>query len=313
MAVLKYKNKDGQYVPLTAPIDIRQETGTSTTAVMSQNAVTVELGKINDAISGLTGDTAADIEQLKTDVANNKTAISANTESITGINSSIATITGDINTIKTVELPKKLEAKDLIISASYPANPDTDETSPVKDTRNMDLYVKPNDTYERAFLKLHKAILDDEEVVSKTFSVIRDSTGLNDTLQYVPKVDSHYVNQAKSITSAVAMLDKQIFTMHSYEGVNTVESVSAITATKKLCVVNMPNGETNVSLPSNLTPPVGDELHIIIYNNSGADRTISFSINYTRMSGDSMTIPNTKYGEINIVYDGTKRYLRHIV
>ena len=47
MAVLKYKNGSGQYVPISnytvQPIDPVQTTGSSTTAIMSQNAVTVAL------------------------------------------------------------------------------------------------------------------------------------------------------------------------------------------------------------------------------------------------------------------------------
>ena len=49
MAVLKFKNQDGEWVALTnysvSPIEPVQTTGSSTTAVMSQNAVTVELNK----------------------------------------------------------------------------------------------------------------------------------------------------------------------------------------------------------------------------------------------------------------------------
>ncbi len=54
MAVLKYKNGSGQYVPISnytvQPIDPVQTTGSSTTAIMSQNAVTVALNaKANSA------------------------------------------------------------------------------------------------------------------------------------------------------------------------------------------------------------------------------------------------------------------------
>ena len=54
MAVLKYKNGSGRYVPISnytvQPIDPVQTTGSSTTAIMSQNAVTVALNaKANSA------------------------------------------------------------------------------------------------------------------------------------------------------------------------------------------------------------------------------------------------------------------------
>ena len=72
-AVLKFKNQDGEWVALTNsevnPIETVQTTGSSTTAVMSQNAVTVELNKKANTTDVYTKSEVNDTFLTKTDAS----------------------------------------------------------------------------------------------------------------------------------------------------------------------------------------------------------------------------------------------------
>ncbi len=66
---------------------------------------------------------------------------------------------------------------------------------------------------------------------------------------------------------------------------------------------------TTISLASNLD--VGDELHIIVYNNSASSitQTLPNSGNFISLSGDSIAIPSGIRIEINILCYASNSYL----
>ena len=241
MAVLKYKNSNGEYVALMSPIvDVQQTTGTSTTAIMSQNAVTEELGKM-----------------LTTD--------------------------------------------SLKISSGYAG---------IEVGSNEELFVVSGDTYELAFKKTQKAIVDNEFVISKALAEIRSSVGLNYNFEFVPNSSLTYISGATSVSNALEILDSTL----SYIGVNKVTSIGSITATKRLCIVE---ATASGSLSTYLTPPVGDELHIIVHNASESGNiTVTVPNNDSNfisfVDGTTITIASGGYAEINIVNDGTNRYVRAV-
>lgn len=61
------------------------------------------------------------------------------------------------------------------------------------------------------------------------------------------------------------------------------------------------------------TPAAGREIHVIVYNSSSADRTVSVptSSPYVNFSGDTLTVPAGGYAEINVVSNGSKMFIRH--
>lgn len=243
MAVLKYKNSNGEYVALMSPIvDVQQTTGTSTTAIMSQKAVTDELKK---------------------------------------------TLTTD----------------SLKISSGYTDIPDSEVGS------NGDLILKGGESYDLAFKKTQKGIIDNEYVVSKALAEIRSSVGLNYNLEFVPNSSLKYISGATSVSNALEILDNTL----SYIGVNKVTSIGSITATKRLCIVE---ATANGSLSTYLAPPVGDELHIIVHNASSSNITVTVPNNDSNfisfVDGATITIASGGYAEINIVNDGTNRYVRAV-
>lgn len=103
MAVLKYKNAQGEYVALNnysvSPITIEQTTGTNTDTVMSQNAVTTALASKADTDSVysktdannifLSQESAANTYATSTDVSSLSTTVTSIQETVNNLPSSI--------------------------------------------------------------------------------------------------------------------------------------------------------------------------------------------------------------------------------
>lgn len=92
-------------------------------------------------------------------------------------------------------------------------------------------------------------------------------------------------------------------------GHNTATSLSNVATTKRLVIATI---SSNQSFTVANNPGDGKELHIIVRNTSGSDRTVSMptTSSYVNMSGDSLTVPANGYAEINVVFDNSYRYIR---
>lgn len=114
------------------------------------------------------------------------------------------------------------------------------------------------------------------------------------------------LNYCKGVTSAIqtqlnAKLDSDYYTGHS-----TTTSYT-IPTNKRLCIATLSsNGSLNVGSISD-----GRELHIIVKNGGSSKITITFpSSGYVKLSGDILDIEAGAYAEINIISDGTTKYIR---
>lgn len=92
-------------------------------------------------------------------------------------------------------------------------------------------------------------------------------------------------------------------------GHNTATSLSNVATSKRLVIATISSNQ-NFTVANN--PGDGKELHIIVHNTSGSDRTVSMptTSSYVNMSGDSLTVPANGYAEINVVFDNSYRYIR---
>lgn len=120
---------------------------------------------------------------------------------------------------------------------------------------------------------------------------------------YIVDTDSNIADYSKPMIK----LQDQLKKLNYFDGVNTTTNVSSIPTSKKLCIVN--TSESN-SLGFAEQVPTGQELHVII-NNTGSDKiTIAIPITFKANGLDNLEIEAEKYGEINVISDGTNLYLR---
>lgn len=97
----------------------------------------------------------------------------------------------------------KTETNDAITSATTLSSGYT-----ASNLTNANLEPKPNDTHETAIGKLHKAILDNEEVISAALNKLNYACGFNSTIGYEPS-DSLIVD-AKTLTEAIEIVATEI-------------------------------------------------------------------------------------------------------
>lgn len=90
--------------------------------------------------------------------------------------------------------------------------------------------------------------------------------------------------------------------------VNTVTTLASLPITKRLVTATV-TAATTISLASALA--IGDELHIIVYNNSGSiiTQTLPNTGSFISLSGTSISIPAGGRVEINILCYATTSYL----
>lgn len=112
-----------------------------------------------------------------------------------------------------------------------------------------------------------------------------------------------------SIPTVPAGTDDAVSDYNRNTGHNTATSLSNVATTKRLVIATI---SSNQSFTVANNPGDGKELHIIVRNTSGSDRTVSMptTSSYVNMSGDSLTVPANGYAEINVVFDNSYRYIR---
>lgn len=143
------------------------------------------------------------------------------------------------------------------------------------------------------------------------------------TMKDIPTVPSHGTATSGSSTTSVVTLGEMYNWNSAYAeavtfglGANTATTVASLPVTKRLVIVTNP-GTASLSLAS--LPAAGREIHVIINATSAATITIphgtSGSITYVNTNDGAsgeMSVSAGKYGEINIVSDGSKAYIRYM-
>lgn len=111
--------------------------------------------------------------------------------------------------------------------------------------------------------------------------------------------------QYLAVNSAATGLE---WTSSRDKGVNTVTTLTSLPITKRLITASI-TSNTTISLASNLD--VGDELHIIVYNNSASSitQTLPNSGSFISLSGDTIAVPSGTRIEINILCYASNLYL----
>ena len=339
MSVLKYKNAEGVWTPIAnytvQPITPVQVTGTSTSDIMSQKAVT-------DALN--TKANSADV-YTKTDVDNTfltKTDAESTYVTETEVNQNYLTKTEAQTTYVTeTEVNKIVYGQDtkpesgttvitennltqILTSSGYTTASDVD----AKIAALVDSAPETLDTLN----ELAAALGDDpnfaatitNQITSKADAsalanyatkielngkanaththAITDVTGLQDALN--GKAASNHTHSNYATTSSVsdAIAETTFNTGH-----NTVTTLTNVPVTKRLVIANISSTGT-LSLAA--TPTDGREIQIIVHSTSGGEVSLPTGSNYINMSGDSITVAANGYADINIVSDGTKMYVR---
>jgi len=95
-----------------------------------------------------------------------------------------------------------------------------------------------------------------------------------------------------------------------YSGHNTVTSLADIPTDKRLVIATISDSTNELSLSDN-TLADGYEIHVIVKNNGTEEVTVTLPSDGTYVTvGDTIKIAAGKYGEINIISDGTSLYVR---
>ena len=80
------------------------------------------------------------------------------------------------------------------------------------DLVNQDLEPKAGDSYETAISKLHKANLDNEDVIASAFVAVKQTVGLTDDVKLPDLSKSNYISEITNITEGLTTLDNVIKT-----------------------------------------------------------------------------------------------------
>ena len=92
-----------------------------------------------------------------------------------------------------------------------------------------------------------------------------------------------------------------------YNGHNTISSLTSLPITKRLCIATISSSQT-LGIGGQLVD--GKEIHVLIKNNSSNTITITIPSTMVNMIDENLEIEGGKYGEINLVSDGTNIYYR---
>lgn len=339
-AVLKFKNQDREWVALSNsevnPIETVQTTGSSTTAVMSQNAVTVELNKKANTTDVYTKSEVNDTFLTKTDASstyitedtlNNYSTSTEVTQQISaavdgkadkattlaGYGITDAKIEGGTITLgsQTITPLTEATAGDYITSEEVDAKIAAlvDSAPGTLDTLNelaAALGDDPNfatTITEQIASKADAADLADYATTQALTSGLagKANTTHTHTVSQITDLDDKYATRS-SVLQAIS--DARFSNGH-----NAVSSVTDIPISKRLAIATISSHD---SFTLAATPPDGREIHVIV--NNTADRDILITMpsgsNYVKMSGDTLIVPALSYTDINVISDGTKMYIR---
>ena len=134
-----------------------------------------------------------------------------------------------------------------------------------------------------------------------------DGVTSNIQTQLNGKAASSHTHSNYATTSSVSSAISEA----SYNtGHNTTSSLSNVAVTKRLVIATISSSQSF----SCGAVADGRELHVIVRNSSSSNITITLptSSPYINLVGDSLTVKGSSYAEINVVSDGSSRYIRAI-
>lgn len=375
MAVIKYKDANGNYVALTnytvQPITPVQSTGSSTTEIMSQKAVTTELnkkanssdvytkteagntflGKTAKASSAGSADSATKATQdasgnvitstyaTKTEVNTAKTEAKSYTDTkianlVNGAPTTLDTldeiaaalkdnagivdvlnqsIGSKQNTISDLETIRTGAAKGATALQSYTETDPVFSASAAAGIKSSDISnwnSKTSNTGTITGIKMNGASKGTSGVVDLG-TVITSHQDISGKLDATTAASTYATKAAVTTTANGLMISTDKAWLDFMNGSTTSTSADSVPVTKHMCVLTI---SANASFAMASTPAAGREIHVIVKNSSSSDRTLTLPNNatYVNMSGGSITIPASSYGEVNVISDGSKMYLRAI-
>lgn len=343
MSVLKYRNATGQYVPLSnytvQPITPVQATGNSTTAIMSQNAVTVELNKKANSSDVYTKADANSTFLSKTDATNNyltKTDASntytSNAEVQNIVNQTVygtttpteaqtgASVVTTANLATTLGgYQEKLTAGDNItisgntISANVPGAPDLSGYAQkattlagygITDAKIEGNKITLGTNNITPLTAVPSEYVTETELTNKGYAT---TSALNSGLSGKSDTDHTHGAASSSANGFLASTDKSWIDFMN--GATTATSIASVPVSKHMCVVTI-SANGSFSLASK--PAAGREVHVIVRNSGSGEITVTIptSGDYVNMSEASLKIAAGKYADINVLSDGSKMYVR---
>ena len=223
MAVLKYKNGEGEFVTLTnytvQPITPKQETGTSMSDVMSQKATSDELAKkVNsDELNGKVADAISGNAAVK--------------DAIAGVVESSPAISGAINSVVSSAITSDDAVKDAVdkavADAIKTASAVTDAVEDVVDGKLADYYDKTQ--AEAAFApKAHRHNVSDidgfDEQVAESVKteITNNNTAITESIESVVEKYIYGEGQTPSETAKVVTTDNLQTTLAEYAKADAV-------------------------------------------------------------------------------------------
>lgn len=115
-------------------------------------------------------------------------------------------VKSEIDTINAYTINSKVITSNPVLVGS-----DIELTGYVQATgTSSELFIAPEDSVNKAFGKLEKAIIDNEETTSKAVDSIKTAIGLDESLKYVAPEGTNYLTGATSVKDADSKLDAEI-------------------------------------------------------------------------------------------------------
>ena len=174
------------------------------------------------------------------------------------------------------------------------------------------------------FITLETVIEDNEEVTAAALTVLNESCGFSENAKFTPSTDATYISNTNSVTDALNVLDNSLSqtqnsattalnAINYQSGYNTVTTLSNIPQTKRSVLCSVSTDQTfYLNMDSTLMPD-GQEIHVLVRNTNTTNNIIvayPTHATYVRMSGDSLTIKPSSWGEINVLRLGNTYYIR---
>ena len=244
---------------------------------------------------------ADNISSATTNVSTLTTNLNTLSGNVTTLSTNFNTVSGDVDTLKTT-VENKIAYEDVKLSTAFTP---TTLVNVGEGDNDSSVAMKQNAVGN----SLDSVVMNIEFNLNNLANEINE----NETVAAyaLSDLDTRIVNHTNDISIHVLEEEKikwnEIYNF--YEGSNSVSSLSSVPVSKRLCIATI---SANATLSLASVPSAGREINIIIKNSSTSDIVVTLptSSNYINMSGDSITVVGSGYGEINIISDGTNMYLR---
>jgi hypothetical protein len=164
------------------------------------------------------------------------------------------------------------------------------------------------------------ALSESNGVISATYADISIASGnIENFSSAIENVVSNAISSSPNVSGAIeTAVDSNSAVTASkavtdfYTGHNTVSTLANIPTTKRLVIATISTSSNNLTVSGNSLTD-GYEIHIIVRNNGSSAATVTLpnSGDYVKV-GDDISIDAGSIGEINIISDGTNKYVRGV-